>query len=53
MPSQKNAVHKSNTKNMAGKYVCEVGRQEITGNLYTIWSVYRACSPLDLCYKSL
>jgi hypothetical protein len=38
----------STQKGMVGKCICDVGRQEITENLYVLWSTYRACAPDNL-----
>jgi len=46
MPRQKNSVHKFNTKSVAEKYVCEVGRQELILNWYILLSDFRACAPV-------
>jgi len=33
-------------KSVVGKYICEVGKQEIEENLYTPSSAYWACPPV-------
>ena len=44
MPSQKSSVHNFNKRSVAGKWKCEVGRQEVTENMYILWSNYTACT---------
>ena len=45
---QKNAVHKFTRKKVLGKWICEVGRQELGENLYALWSPYRECASIIL-----